>query len=588
MVKVRCWRFILLYISILCSNNSSAAICEFVISSEWNSGFTSSVTITNDTDQTIDGWTTSLDFSDETSITNIWNASLSTNNPYQASNKSYNRVILQGNTTSFGFNAQKSTSNTPAQIPVLDGICNSNANNRPTAHVVVSALQGTIPLTVDFDASTSVDPESDELSYLWQFGEGDTSTGITATRTFSEPGTYTVSLTVNDGNLDSTITSVSITAESGEPATANCEYVLNNEWNSGFTSSIHITNVTDQTFDGWAVSIEFPNDSASISNIWNANLSGNNPYQASNKEFNNTVEPNSTVIFGFNSNKSTAGASVQSPALGGICGNANTNQPPDINAVVSPMEGTVPFTVNFDASNSSDPDGDEVAYFWEFADGTSSSNAIATQNYTEAGTYIVSITLTDSNQAISTKNFTIIAKEPVVNNSYVLDEQSSTLFFVSTKNVHIIESQTFTELSGDISTQGEVVVRINLDSIDSGIAIRDERMRNFLFETAVFSEAQISLNVDMNEISAIVIGSSIEQTINPEVNLHGVHAPVLAQVRITRLNLNTLLVQNISPILFTVEDFDLTGGIEALRNLAGLSVISHSVPVNFTLIFNTP
>ena len=588
MVKIRCWRLILLYISALCSHNSSAAICEFVISNEWNSGFTSAVTMTNNTDQTIDGWTTSLDFVDETYIANIWNASLSTSNPYQISNESYNRVILPGGTTSFGFNAQKSTSNTPAQIPILGGICNSNANNRPTAQVVVSALQGTIPFTVDFDASSSTDSEGDDLSYLWQFDEGDTSTGITTTRTFSEPGTYTVSLTVNDGSLDSTITSVTINAVSVEPATANCEYILDNEWSSGFTSSIHITNVADQAFNGWAVSIEFPDNSASISHIWNADLSGNNPYQASNKEFNSTVEPDSTVTFGFNSNKSASGTSVQPPVLGGICGNENTNQPPDINATVSPMEGTVPFTVNFDASNSSDPDGDDLAYFWAFDDGTSAQNVVATKDYTEAGSYTVSLTLTDSHQAISTEMFTIIAKEPVVDKSYILDEQSSSLFFVSTKNVHIIESQTFTGLGGDISPQGEVVVRVNLDSIDSGIAIRDERMRNFLFETAVFSEAQISLNVDMNEITGITVGSSIEQTINPEVNLHGVSALINAQVRITRLHLNTLLVQNISPILFKVEDFDMTGGIEALRNLAGLSVISHSVPVNFILIFNTP
>ena len=46
------------------------------------------------------------------------------------------------------------------------------------------------------------------------------------------------------------------------------------------------------------------------------------------------------------------------------------------------------------------------------------------------------------------------------------------------------------------------------------------------------------------------------------------------------------MVQNVSPIVINAQDYALVEGIETLRGLANLPVISYSVPVNFTLIYN--
>ncbi|HSV40648.1 MAG TPA: PKD domain-containing protein [Nocardioidaceae bacterium] len=60
-------------------------------------------------------------------------------------------------------------------------------------------------VTVDVDGSASTDPDGSIASYAWNFGDGATASGPTATHTYADGGTYTVTLTVtdNDGATDS-------------------------------------------------------------------------------------------------------------------------------------------------------------------------------------------------------------------------------------------------------------------------------------------------------------------------------------------------------------------------------------------------
>lgn len=52
--------------------------------------------------------------------------------------------------------------------------------------------------TVDFDGSASIDPEGDPLTFEWNFGDGNDSTGVQTTHRFSTPGEYSVLLAVTD------------------------------------------------------------------------------------------------------------------------------------------------------------------------------------------------------------------------------------------------------------------------------------------------------------------------------------------------------------------------------------------------------
>jgi PKD repeat protein len=60
-----------------------------------------------------------------------------------------------------------------------------------------------LPLEATFDGSGSYDPDGDPLTYLWDFGDGTTGTGVMPTHTYAAAGYYDVCLTVNDGYLDS-------------------------------------------------------------------------------------------------------------------------------------------------------------------------------------------------------------------------------------------------------------------------------------------------------------------------------------------------------------------------------------------------
>jgi len=72
-------------------------------------------------------------------------------------------------------------------------------NIKPSANFTASPTSGTAPLAVDFDASGSSDPDGSITSYNWTFGDGSTGTGVTTSHTYNTAGTYTVSLTVIDG-----------------------------------------------------------------------------------------------------------------------------------------------------------------------------------------------------------------------------------------------------------------------------------------------------------------------------------------------------------------------------------------------------
>jgi PKD repeat protein len=83
-------------------------------------------------------------------------------------------------------------------------ITRSGAINRPPSAVVeANPTSGTSPLAVNFDASSSTDPDTgDTLTYLWDFGDGSSTqtTTPTTTHTYSTNGAYTASLRVKDNH----------------------------------------------------------------------------------------------------------------------------------------------------------------------------------------------------------------------------------------------------------------------------------------------------------------------------------------------------------------------------------------------------
>jgi hypothetical protein len=75
-------------------------------------------------------------------------------------------------------------------------------NTAPTAAAGGPYL-GAVNTSIAFDGSASSDPESDPLTYAWDFGDSSSGSGVMPGHDYSEAGIYTVCLTVNDGDLSS-------------------------------------------------------------------------------------------------------------------------------------------------------------------------------------------------------------------------------------------------------------------------------------------------------------------------------------------------------------------------------------------------
>jgi glucose/arabinose dehydrogenase len=72
-----------------------------------------------------------------------------------------------------------------------------------------------------------------------------------------------------------------------------------------------------------------------------------------------------------------------------------SNRAPVAAAKATPASGAAPLDVVFDATGSSDPDGDALSYSWNFGDSTSGSGAKPSHRYPTIGTYNAVVTVTD-------------------------------------------------------------------------------------------------------------------------------------------------------------------------------------------------
>jgi PKD repeat protein len=101
-------------------------------------------------------------------------------------------------------------------------IYHTAANGVPTADLTASPTSGAAPLTVNFNGSGSSDPEDDPLTFLWDFGDGQTATTTIPTASHDyAAGNYTASLRVRDDkNATSSPDTVAIASGNTPPSPA--------------------------------------------------------------------------------------------------------------------------------------------------------------------------------------------------------------------------------------------------------------------------------------------------------------------------------------------------------------------------------
>lgn len=188
--------------------------------------------------------------------------------------------------------------------------------------------------------------------------------------------------------------------------------------------------------------------------------------------------------------------------------------------------------------------------------------------------------LTNAGALLAASLFTSMASA-----HWSLDNEASTLSFVTIKAEHVAEVNTFDTLSGEIEDDGSVEISIELGSVNTLIPIRNERMQAMLFETNLFPRATITADVDLDAMIAMAPGNSEKIQLNFNLEMRDITRPYTAEVLVTRLE-EGLLASTLKPVIVTAEEFGLVSGVEALREVAGLPGISRAVPVSFTVMFD--
>ena len=260
----------------------------------------------------------------------------------------------------------------------------SVVNEAPTAAIAGSVV-GAEGSSVPFDGSGSSDPDGDALTYAWDFGDGSTGTGAAPSHVYADNGTYTVTLVVNDGTVDSA--PVTTTAE-----IANIAPVVSMPADASLVESGTFNgsgSFTDPGADAWSATVDYGDGSGAQSLA----LIGNN-FQLSHTYADNGAYTVTVVV---------TETDAEAGSGSGTTDVAVSNAAPivEAGADVSLVSGD-----DFSLTGTfSDIGADDAPWQWsiDFA-GSTATGATSDQGatitaashaYMAAGTYTVVLTVTD-------------------------------------------------------------------------------------------------------------------------------------------------------------------------------------------------
>lgn len=387
----------------------------------------------------------------------------------------------------------------------------TTVNQNPIAKFTMTPTSGIAPELVSFSGLLSSDPDSDPLSYSWDFADGFLATGSMVTHSFAVAGTFDVKLKVSDGRGGAHTVSQSIVIKTNQAPKANFTYLLDqNQFSGDATTSIDpdgvITNYSWSFSDGTiaqgsAVSHSFggpgsysvtltvtdskgakAEKSASVvikktnqppvAALLASTNSGNLPltvtfdasgsvdsdnniasylYDFGDGEFLTSSSPSVTHVYNRSGTNLAIVTVIDSE---GLQSSASTsifvNSAPVANFSVPFDRGVAPFVVNFDASGSIDPEGQPlVEYRWSFGDGSTSSvnTSITPHTFSSVGTYSVSLSVVDSGGLTSTVQKTITVIPPPTSDISSEAELASSAGVIQITNLN---SNSFSPVSSDI------------------------------------------------------------------------------------------------------------------------------------------
>ncbi len=254
-------------------------------------------------------------------------------------------------------------------------------NFAPEGVFILNETKGDVPLSITFTANVS-DKENDEISYYWEFGDGQTSTEQNPSHTYTIPGKYQPKLIVNDIlGAKTTITSTKITLlpPNNLPITQIAavpkESILKQNKEGFFTSEVQF--VSNGTYDP---------DNEELTYTWDFgdNTTSNEVSPKHEYKDSGTYNVKLTVS---DTRRGESSKTISTIVL---------KPQPLANAKLDQTTGNAPFEVTFDGSSSQDYDGKAVSIKLDFGDGNSqiidSTQGIIKHTYQDPGVYLASLT----------------------------------------------------------------------------------------------------------------------------------------------------------------------------------------------------
>jgi PKD repeat protein len=233
----------------------------------------------------------------------------------------------------------------------------------------VAAMTVTVNyLMVTVDGSGSTDDGSIE-SYAWNFGDGSSASGMTATHTYAWDGTFTISLTVtdNDGLTGSASETVTVVHEPMPPVasfTATMDYMVVSV-NAGASSDP----------DRWIETYAWEFGDGGVA----SGVTATHTY---------TTPGTYTIILTVTDDEGLTGTASKMVEA--------KEKPALVPPVASFTVSKVYREVTVDASGSTDADGLIVSYEWNFGDLMTATGKIVTHTYAADGTYTITLKVTDN------------------------------------------------------------------------------------------------------------------------------------------------------------------------------------------------
>jgi len=259
---------------------------------------------------------------------------------------------------------------------------------------------GNIFCTADqivFDGSASFDPDGKKLEYVWDFGDGDSGTGVHVTHRYTNPGRYDIVLEVTDDAINAEMTDSDIIV------------VIVNDPPAADAGPDIVTCSPTVSLDGTKSSD--PDGTISIY-AWDFGDKSGEDHGA--KPTHTFPTPGAyTVTLTVTDDSGTCSAKDSDALI------VHINYPPLADAGGN-RKGCPGQELKFDGGKSSDRDGKIIAYHWDFGDGGEADGKKVAHTYEKSGKYTAKLTVTDDSNSECDKNtdaITIFVNMPPIANA---------------------------------------------------------------------------------------------------------------------------------------------------------------------------